>query len=159
MATQTALSKVAEVVVIENLSNRESETVCQEFPQLPIRYFFRDPPLPPNIESVRDAVTKIHYDHIAILFDDDWWMEHHLEHAINAIESHPDAVAFYCPCICTTGEVGYLTKVLGSFIPWFAASEPLVNHCWHLNLSDLLVASQIETDFHFSSMEIGRAHV
>jgi glycosyltransferase involved in cell wall biosynthesis len=156
VAAQTSLSRVAEVVVIENLGNRESEAVCQEFTQLPIRYFFRDPPLPPGIESARDALTKIRCNHMAILCDDDWWMERHLESAIDAIESHPNAVAFYCPCIWTTGEVGYLTNVFGSFIPWFAASEPLVNHRWHLDLADLLVASQIDTAFHFSSMVVQR---
>jgi glycosyltransferase involved in cell wall biosynthesis len=156
VAAQTSLSRVAEVVVIENLSNRESEAVCQEFPQLPIKYFFRDPPLSPGIESTRDALTKLRCNHIAILFDDDWWMDCHLENAIDALESHSNAVAFYSPCIWTTGECGYLTHVLGSFITWFAASEPPINHRLLLDLTDLLVASQIATAFHFSSLVVQR---
>ena len=93
---------------------------------------------------------------MAILFDDDWWMEHHLENAIDALASHPDAVMSCSTCIWTTGEEQYMTTVFGSFLPWFAASESMVNHRWLLDLSDILVASLINTTFHYSSMVVGR---
>ena len=152
VAAQTALSAVGEVVVIENLGNRESENVCKEFPQLPIRYVFRDPPIPPGIEASRDAMSRIRCERMAILFDDDWWMEKHLENAIDALASHPDAVMACATCIWTTGAEKNLIAVYCSFLPWFAASEPQVNHRWVLGLADILVASLINTTFHYSSM-------
>ena len=118
IAAQTALSAVGEVVVIENLSNRESGRVCQEFPQLPISYVFRDPPLPPgSVAASRDALGRIHSERMAILFDDDWWMEQHLESAIKSFDQRPDVVASYAVCLWTTGEDGYLDGTYGSFLP------------------------------------------
>jgi len=152
VAAQTALAHVAEVVVIENLGNRDSEGVCREFAQLPIRYYFRDPPIPPGIETTRDAVSRVRCDRMAILFDDDWWMDDHLENAICSLEGCSEAVASYCSYILTTGEDGYMMKVGNSFIPWFAASKTPVNHRWVLDLPDLLVASQIGTAFSFMTL-------
>jgi glycosyltransferase involved in cell wall biosynthesis len=154
VASQTALSAVEEVVVIENLGNRESGMVCQEFPQLPIRYVFRDPPIPPGIAATRDAISRIRCKRMALLFDDDWWMEKHLENAIASLEMHPDAVACYAGCIWTTGEQGYLMGTYGSFLPWFAASKPMKTHRLAFSLADLLVISQINTTFHYSSLVV-----
>jgi hypothetical protein len=149
VAAQTALRAIKEVVVIENLGNRESETVCQEFPQLPIRYFFRDPPIPPGFEATCDAQSRIRCERMAILFDDDWWMPEHLESAIESLESRADAVAACCAYLATTGEDGYCMGVGNSLIPWFAASLPPVNHRWVFKLPDLLVANQISVGFSY----------
>src|ERR1039457_4559572 len=117
IAAQTALSAVGEVVVIENLGNRASEKVCQEFPQLPIRYFFRDPPIPPGFESARDAMRHVKSDFMAILFDDDWWMPEHLEIALESIAMRSDAVAASCAYLQVTGEDGYTLGVGNNFVP------------------------------------------
>ena len=42
VAHQTAANQVVEVVVSENRSDRSTEAVCAKFPELPIRYRFRD---------------------------------------------------------------------------------------------------------------------
>lgn len=154
VAAQTALSTVTEVVVIENLGNRASEAVCQEFPQLPIRYVYRDPPIPPGIEASRDALSRIRCQRLALLFDDDWWMEKHLENAMTSFKNHPGAVASYAGCLWTTGEEGYLTGVYGSFLPWFGASKPMEAHRLALDLEDLLVISHINTAFHYSTLVV-----
>jgi glycosyltransferase involved in cell wall biosynthesis len=156
VAGQTALSSIAEVVVIENLGNRESGNICKEFPQLPVHYVFRDPPIPPGIVATRDALSRIRCERMAILFDDDWWMERHLENAIEAFSIYPNAIASFAACLWTTGEEGYLTEAYGSFLPWFAATKPPMNHRWLLELADLLVAGIISTGFHYSSLVVNR---
>jgi glycosyltransferase involved in cell wall biosynthesis len=149
VAEQTALAHVAEVVVIENLGNRESESVCREFPNLPINYLFRDPPLPPGYDSFRNAMRYIKNEYMAILFDDDWWDPEHLECAMESLLSRSDAVAASCAYHSVTGEDGYIMKVGNSFIPWFAANSPRENHRLVFKLPDLLVASQIGVGFSF----------
>jgi glycosyltransferase involved in cell wall biosynthesis len=156
---QSAIGAVAEIVVIENLGNRESESVCREFPKLPIRYIFRDPPIPPGYESSKDALTHIKCQWLAVLFDDDWWMETHLEAAIESLNSHCEAVASYAVCLWTTGEEGYVTdvygsSVYGSFLIWFGCLEPIRTHRWVLDLSDLLVINLIAPALHYSSMVV-----
>ena len=152
VAAQSALGAVAEVVVIENLGNRQSESVCREFPNLPIRYFFRDPPMPPGYDAFRDALSRVSCQWLALLFDDDWWMERHLEEAIESLTTHTGAVASYAVCLWSTGEEGYLTDVYGSFLIWFGALQPRKQHRWVLDLADLLTINIITTAFHFSSM-------
>jgi glycosyltransferase involved in cell wall biosynthesis len=154
VAAQSALDAVAEIVVIENQGNRESESVCREFPQLPIRYFFRDPPIPPGYHAAQDALSRVNCQWLALLFDDDWWMERHLEHAIESLTTHSDAVASYAACLWTTGEEGYLTDAYGSFLIWFGCLKPMNTHRWVLDLSDLLVINLITTAFHYSSMVV-----
>jgi len=154
VAAQSALVAVAEIVVIENLGNRESESVCREFPNLPIRYIFRDPPMPPGYEALRDALSRVNCQWLALLFDDDWWMERHLEHAIESLTRHSNAVASYAVCLWTTGEEGYLTDVFGSFLIWFGSLNPTKAHRWVLDLSDLLITNIISSAFHFSSMVV-----
>jgi hypothetical protein len=155
IAAQTAVSAVGEVVVIENLGNRESGRVCQEFPQLPISYVFRDPPLPPgSIAASRDALGRIHSERMAILFDDDWWMEQHLETAIKSFDQWPHVIASFAVCLWTSGEAGYLDGTYGSFLPWFGAAQPLSEDRWTLTVADLLVISHLNSTFHLSSMVV-----
>ncbi|MDB5336972.1 MAG: glycosyltransferase family 2 protein [Planctomycetaceae bacterium] len=154
VASQSALSGVDEVLVIENLGNRESENVCKEFPQLPIKYVFRNPPIPPGIDAARDTMSRIRGGRLALLFDDDWWMDHHLERALQSFADHPSAVASYASGLWSTGEKGYITEVYGSFLPWFGCSRPMRDHRWELSLTDLLVICQINTTFHLSSLVV-----
>lgn len=156
VAAQTALSSIAEVVVIENLSDRESEKVCREFSQLPIRYIFRDPPIPPGFDSAKDALRYINSDYLAILFDDDWWGDQHLEKSIESHSFAPGVAASYGTCVWTNGEDGYLTGIHSSFVPWFAAENPKLNGKWILGISELLVAGLLKTSFHFSSLLVSR---
>jgi hypothetical protein len=93
---------------------------------------------------------------MAVLFDDDWWMDYHLENALEGFTIHPDAIASFGACLWTTGEEGYLTEAYGSFLPWFVAGRPPVNHRWLLDLADLLVAGMISTGFHYSSLVVDR---
>ncbi len=153
---QTALSNVIELIVIENLGNRQSEKVCLEFPELPIKYYFRNPPIPPGYLSFKDALSHTNCELIAILFDDDWWIDYHLQYAITALTENQDAVAFYAPWITTSGKDKYFASILGSFITYFAAREAPVKNLLTLDLKDLLVASQISTSFHLSTLVANR---
>ncbi len=157
VAAQTGGSHIGEVVVIENLSNRESGVICRDFPQLRIRYVFRDPPIPPGIESTLDAMKYLTGDYIAFLFDDDWWGEQHLEKSIESHTICPDVVASYGSCIWVNGEEGYLTGIHSSFIPWFAAEKPKIKGRWVFELNELLIAGLLKTAFHFSSLLIKRS--
>lgn len=156
VADQTALGSVAEVVVIENLGNRESEKVCREFPQLPIHYVFRDPPLPPGIESFEEALQHIHCEYLAILFDDDYWAGQHLERSIQSHSLTPGIVASYCTWIGTIGLEGYCTLIEGSYIPWFVSKTPQLAGRRILNLAELIVANLMGVPFHYSSLLVKR---
>lgn len=156
VAAQTALANVAEVIVIENRGNRDSEKVCEEFPQLPIRYVFRDPPLPPGYQWCVDAVRRIQSKHMAILFDDDWWLPEHLQYAIESLATHPDAIAAFSTFIYVTGETGFMTEIGSSFLCWFAANNPSSNHRWKMNLTEVLVAGLLCVPFHFSTTVVLR---
>jgi hypothetical protein len=79
------LDYVDQIIVSENSLSRDSEGVSREFPSLPIRYLRQDPPIPAaqHFTALIDLVTTFY---VAILHDDDWWLPHHLEYSIEALE-------------------------------------------------------------------------
>src|SRR5258708_7538188 len=82
VSRQTAISRLAEVLVSENGGNEASRAVCAEFPELPIRYLFRTPTTT-AMEHGRYLLGALpQHDLTAILHDDDWWTTHHLEDAL-----------------------------------------------------------------------------
>jgi len=152
VAAQTALSQVYEVVVIENLGNRDSEKVCSEFSELPIRYIFRDPPLPPSVDALENSLESIRGEYVAILFDDDWWLPEHLERSIRSHEFCCDVVASYSSYIFTTGEDGYWNSFHGNFAQWFAVSHHVNKERRIFEFNELLVAAVLQTAFQFSTL-------
>ena len=160
VAAQTALKSVHEVVVIENGLDERSEAVCAEFDQLPLTYFRRPKSLPPgtreNTEAYKKTLRKFRTRLVAMLFDDDWWAPHHLARALEGFGQVPDGVASFCTCLWTTGEAGYLSGLHNDYISWFAAGGRRTTDRWVLSFPDLIVASQIATTFHYSSMVIDR---
>ena len=156
VANQTAIDQVSEVIVIENGLCRESKAICDEFPNLPINYLFRETPLSPGIESIDDAMKYIHGDFLAILFDDDWWLESHLERAMGSFTMWDNVIASYANCITTSGEQSPFSGFFCQFNPWFAATEKQKLDRWQFSLADLLVANLISTAFHFSSLVVTR---
>jgi glycosyltransferase involved in cell wall biosynthesis len=155
---QTAPASILEVVVVENGGQRESQRVCSEFPDLPIRYIFREPPLLPE-HSGRDLFMKAKGERVAVLFDDDWWDRSHLEAALKAFERHPIASAYYCSAFQVASESGWLQEVMGSFIAWFACSTPLSDGLQILSLTDMVVASLFGTGFFYPCLVANSDHL
>ena len=158
---QTDRARIRDIIVVENGANRRSEVVCATFSELPITYVFRDPPLAPgtaeNIAAMLEMLKSVKTQYIAILFDDDWWAPEHLARSLTGLREIPGSVGSFSACIITTGEAGYISEVFGSFVPWFAASAQQYAGRFVLSLADLIVASQINSSFHYSSLVVDRA--
>src|SRR5580658_10308150 len=78
---QSAIDRVAEIIVSEDSGNRESKNIVAKFKELPIRYVSRESPLgflghhkALLCDEARSPLT-------ALLHDDDWWAPQHLETA------------------------------------------------------------------------------
>lgn len=148
---QRAVKLVLEVIVVENGGSRESEGVCAEFPDLPISYILRDPPLKPE-HSGRDLLSRARGVYTAILFDDDWWDPMHLESALSSLVSAPSAAAYYCSAFAVGSETSYITKVKGAFIPWFACSSSLSDEVWQLTTVDMVIAGLLGVGFFYPTL-------
>lgn len=160
VAEQTIGKTIHEVVVVENGGDRESEKLCRNWPSLPIRYVYRNPPLPPgsveNLAATKDLLAGLRTPLVALLFDDDWWTPNHLESALDGLRTVDGSTAWFSSGLFITDETGYITGATGSFVPWLAASGRNTHGRWVLTLADLIVGSQIATPFHLSSMVVER---
>jgi glycosyltransferase involved in cell wall biosynthesis len=157
---QTARTAICEVIVVENGGDDRSAKTCSEHAELPITYTFREVPLSPGTPESLEAEIKLLQNvrsrYVALLFDDDWWMPEHLARSLEGLRMTEGSVASFGACITTTGEEGYMTGFYGSFIPWFAASGRHEHGRLVLSLPDLIVAGQINTSFHYSSLVVER---
>lgn len=157
ITTQSALSQVSEIIVIENGADRQSEAVCNEFPLLPINYVFNSIPIAPGRHLAKEWLQHIREDHFSILFDDDWWTENHLERGIQSFAFAKDVVASYGACAWIEGENHYLKQLFGQFNMWFATDEKPIGDRWRFQLQQMLVANLISTSCHFSSLIVNRS--
>jgi len=152
VAEQTIRSQIASVVVSENGGNKESAGVCAEFSNLPISYFFRDPPLPP-IEHARILFSDNPREkYTAILHDDDWWAPRHLENAFNALESNPHCSATFSNYF---GSPGPGFPYYGNDWLWFVwAASPHEFYRSNIELDKIkvLIACLLNTAFHYSTV-------
>ena len=160
VSQQSAKLSIREIVVIENGLDRGSEEVCRAFGSLPIKYVFREKPLPPgsleSVEATEEWLRTVATDFVAILFDDDWWAPNHLQRALEGFSIVPDAAASFCSFLITTGESRHLAQVRGSFVPWFASAGRQVSGRWVLGLPDLIVGGLMDVPVHYSSMVVKR---
>jgi glycosyltransferase involved in cell wall biosynthesis len=156
VSDQTARSAIREIIVVENGRDKSSAKICGEHADLPITYTFREVPLAPgtpeSLEATLNLLRKVTTRYVAFLFDDDWWMPQHLSRALEGLKVTKKSVASFGACITTSGEEGYMTGFYGSFVPWFAVSGRHEHGRLVLNLADLMVAAQINTSFHYSSL-------
>ncbi|HEY0255882.1 MAG TPA: glycosyltransferase family A protein [Candidatus Methylacidiphilales bacterium] len=152
IAEQTARDKISRVFVSENGGNRESESVCEEFPMLPIHYTYREP-MPP-IEHGRTLIREyLQGDYTAYLHDDDWWTPTHLAHALAALASHPDAAGYGACHFVVSGESSIL-NCSGNLFPWFGSGYAAMKSIWELSKSNVLMAELLGTIAHYSTMVI-----
>lgn len=157
IANQSALSQISEVCVVENGADRQSESVCNEFTMLPINYIFNDIPITPGYHLAKGHLQHVKEDSFAMLFDDDWWTENHIERGINSFSMAQDVVASYGACAWTEGEDHFLKQLFGQFNMWFATDETPADDRWIFQLQQMLIANLISTTCHFSSIIVKRA--
>jgi hypothetical protein len=155
IARQTAAKHIEEVLVSENLMNRESEAVCRRFKDLPIKYLFQDPPMAPA-DHFNFLFSEARGDVIAVLCDDDWWSPGHLCEAAVDLKRNENAVARFSACVNVDSQTVWTGEMSPSSILWLAASRPGCCETWRLEKAHVLAAAWIVTPFHASSMVVHR---
>jgi glycosyltransferase involved in cell wall biosynthesis len=151
VACQTAVRRIAEVVVMENSGNRASEETCKKFPNLPIRYVFREPRIP-IAGLVASWFGEARFPLVAMSHDDDWWAAPHLERSVAALEQNPDASAVYSSCHVVINETAWTYSIYGSFLAWFADDAAPAGGLRKLDFERALLSSLLGNAFHMSSM-------
>jgi glycosyltransferase involved in cell wall biosynthesis len=150
VAEQKAVAKVERVIVSENGSDPASRSVCGEFPQLPITYVYREPAVTP-FEHGRILMREwLQGDITCILHDDDWWLPNHLDSALAALESDPEAAAYGTSFIIFKDNETLLERY--DLTAWFGANYPASSTVWRLSASNVLLASLFGLVVHYSSL-------
>ncbi len=149
VAVQTAAARIDRIVVSENGADPNSRLVCQEFPQLPINYVFREPALKP-LEHAQVLMKEcLQGDITCILHDDDWWLPNHLEDALASLEAEPEAAAYGANFIFYQ-EPDLLQRY--DLSAWFGANYPADALFWRMSHSNVLLASFFGLIVHYSSL-------
>lgn len=156
IAAQTAIGQVKQVLVIENGLDKRSEGICEEFPSLPIDYIYREVPIPPGYDSIADAMRYINQDYLAILFDDDWWIENHLERGLYSLTFSHQIVASFGGCAWIEAEDRHITGTFSQEGIWMSAACAPREDRWVLGLAEMLTSSILSTCLHFSSLMVRR---
>ena len=151
IARQSAFHRIAEVVVMENGGNRASEEVCQQFPNLPVRYMFREPRIP-IAGLLASWFGEARFPIVAMLHDDDWWAAEHLARGLAALEKNPDASVVYASCALVNDETAWIQGLYGSFLAWFADDTAPAGGLRQLTFEQVLPASLLGNAFHMSSL-------
>ncbi len=157
VARQTALNEVTTVLVSENAGNRASEAVCRRFPDLPIRYVFQDPPLPPWEHGYRLVTEYLSSSHVAFLFDDDWWASGHLAGAVNMLRRHPDCGTSFAGVLRVVSESSPLARIYIPVATRLAAGSPPDASLWPMTPAQVITAAWLATPFHMSTMVVKTA--
>src|SRR5262245_7996622 len=153
---QVGSPAIVEVLVSENSEDRRTEEVTREFPNLPIRYLFRQPTLPmlPHLFSTyRQARTP----YVAILNDDDWWSASHLADGLRALTADPAAAAYAAASLFVVSESHNNPRWIDrTAAAWLLAGQPAWLTAWTLSPARMLALCWVYTPFHMSSV-IARA--
>jgi hypothetical protein len=153
VSEQRARAHIGTVFVSENGGNRQSEAICAEFPELPVKYAFRDPQISPVDHTTIMMNEALVHEHTAILHDDDWWMPDHLANAVEGFREHPEVVAFCSSWFAVYGESSNLQCDPDSLF-WIAAEFPELRRSWEITPFQVRFASLLTTPIEFSSMVI-----
>ena len=158
VSAQTGTDSIEEVIVSENGGRRDSEKICAEFGNLPIRYIFHERPqsiLVNFFSSFRAAQADL----IAFLCDDDWWSPGHLQTALLSLREHDQAVASFSGCLHVESEQALHGQIASSAVLWLAAGKPAFTTRWVLKRKEILAALSLQTPFHLSTMVFQRRAV
>ncbi|HUB67231.1 MAG TPA: glycosyltransferase family A protein [Candidatus Methylacidiphilales bacterium] len=150
ISEQTAIKEIVEVIVSENAGDSRSKEVCQQFPNLPIKYIFREPQMSAveHFSSLKKASWSGEFT--VMLHDDDWWTPDFLRKGIDALNSHSKASTFCCNSYDVND--GDILSCPQSLIFWFGANYPSFKPIWEMDMREVLVASLLDNPVHFSTM-------
>jgi hypothetical protein len=152
VANQTAIDKIERIFVSENGGCRESESICNQFPSLPITYIFRTPTTP--MEHAKLLMREcLHGEMTAFLHDDDWWTPSHLANALHHLNANPEAAAYGASHFVVSGESSML-NCSGNLFPWFGADYAPFKPVWELTRLNVLMAELLGTISHYSTMVV-----
>lgn len=152
VARQTALSRISTVHVSENAGQAESESVCREFPGLPIRYTRRAPPLATWDHAIA-LINEVETEYAAILHDDDWWAPHHVQASLDGLEAASGHAASYSAFFEPYGT-SFPLYCDNSLMCWSAAGYPALTGHWTLTLPEVVLASLTGTPFRYSTLMV-----
>ncbi len=152
VARQTVADEIEEVIVSENGECRDSEAVCAKFPNLPIRYIFRDPQID-SIKHFQSLYLAAKAPLVSLLCDDDWWGTTHLYMAGRALDDCQSASSWFSEFMYITSEMErHDIHIWRPMAIWAAAGYPDVTQQWRLNFEQIVTMCWIVTPFHFSAM-------
>jgi hypothetical protein len=151
IAEQTALAKIDRIIVSENGGDRASEEVCKKFARLPITYIFREPALTPMQHGQTLYREYAQGDYTCILHDDDYWLPHHVELGLEALEANPEASLYGASFLCNDDL--RLFDGGSDVYAWFGANFPAFTPTlWTLSQAEVLLANIYNMVIHYSAM-------
>lgn len=156
VARQDARDAIAEVIVIENSTNKASQSICQEFGDLPVCWLLNDPPLPMSAWANRVfGSPEADSEFVALLCDDDWWEPHHLGRSLGGLRRNLKAVATWSGCIEYNSQSH--TAVPRGHTIWAVSGFAADAQAVEISMQDVLVANLLTTAFHISTLVTRRA--
>lgn len=152
VAAQTAVARIARVIVSENLGDERSRAVCAAHAELPIDYQVRDPQISP-MRHARLLFELADTPFVALVNDDDLWLPGHLDTALTALESEPSAVAHFCAYVMAPSELATNVSIGPSPLAiWAAAGMPDRLRTYRLQAQVVLGLCWLWTPFTWSSL-------
>jgi Glycosyl transferase family 2 len=156
ISRQTALQHISSVVVSENGMDRRSLDVTNQFPQLPIAYRFREPPLLPLEHGMALAAeAEGAGTYVAILHDDDWWDFSHLQNALDAMDK-TGAIAVFSNNFVTLGPRYPYRVSPTAWLTWLGADCDFGSATLTIDAAGVLLSCLLDATFHYSTL-VGRS--
>jgi len=153
---QTARAEIAKVLVSENSEDNRSAEVVAEFPELPIEYVQRRPPLPPIEHGRALFQPRWPTEFVAVLHDDDWWRPEHLEQALRTLRQDETTALYVAAAFTVNGPISRLACDSNLFA-WTGAGFPPFEQRWKLGLPETLLACLLGTPSYYSAMVVRSA--
>ena len=146
---------IGEVIVSENKAERRTEEIVREFPELPIRYLFREPTLP-MVAHFFSTVRQARTPYLAILNDDDWWFSNHLSEAVSALRLRASYSAYVSASLWLKDEADISPwGIMRSSALWLLAGKPPWLQLWTIDGPSMLALNWLYCPFHWSTL-VGR---
>lgn len=158
VARQTALGRIGEVIVIENGEDRRSESVCRKFPNLPIKYIYRNPPIPLSKWMV-GTLSEASLPFVAMLHDDDWWLDFHLERSLRKLDQQKNLSAIYSSYFVAESERDWFHGINGNFTAWFGNDHRINPEEIQLDFKQVFITSLLQSGFHLSTLVCRRSMI
>lgn len=145
VANQSRLDLISEILVSENGGDSRSFNVCQEFPNLRIRYIAQFPQLDPYSHFYR-VTQELKAEFVALLGDDDMWGRHHLEDALKSLDANPETIGYVSQTVIVRNEARQIHSGYTILLPSLQGRpSQQFAHFWIWNASDLLMDSLVRT--------------